>query len=64
MILSIKRKILRYCNWDVLGIEVTADSMLCPELNAYIDTHRRSEIIVIKIEREITRFDLMELADE
>lgn len=60
MILSKKRIKIKYCGHDIEATEIIADSVSCPELNKYIDQNRRSKFIVVHIEREISRFELID----
>lgn len=65
MITSLEENVPIY--WGKVACSATrivCDSMLCPELDAYITANRHREIILIHIEREITRFELMEPIDE
>lgn len=61
MILSKEKREVKFYGHDVEATILTVDSLLCPELNKYVTDNRKKELIIIELEREISRFELMEV---
>lgn len=59
MILSKKKEYRTFFHVPVLATILTVDSMTCQELDRYLKENRH-DLIIVNIEREITRFELMD----
>ena len=61
MILSKEKRDVKFYGHDVEATILTVDSLLCPELDKYVAENRKTELIIIELEREVSRFELMEV---
>ena len=61
MILLKEKRDVKFYGHDVEATILTVDSLLCPELDKYVTENRKTELIIIELEREVSRFELMEI---
>ncbi len=61
MILSKEKREVKFYGHDVEATVLVVDSLLCPELDKYVTKNRKTELIIIELECEVSRFELMEV---